>query len=375
MKTELKMKISPKTILISELINGFEDNEEEGVVGFGGKLNIRPQYQREFVYSPKQQEEVINSIFKGFPLNVMYWVKNDDETYELLDGQQRTLSICSYADGEFFVNLNGTPKAFPNLSENQAEQFLNYPLQVYICENGTEDEKLDWFEIINIAGEKLTKQELRNATFPGPWLSAVKRKFSKTNCVAYRLGQNYVPGNPIRQEILEKVLYWITNGGGDDELKKYMATHQHDSNADAEWQYFQMVISWIQMLFPKYRKEMKGLDWGLFYNRYNNNTYSATALEDNIKRLMMDDDVTSKKGIYEYVLSGDERKLNIRSFTDNMKREAYERQNGICPKCGNHFEITEMQGDHITPWSQGGKTVAENCQMLCADCNRRKSDN
>jgi hypothetical protein len=375
MKTELKMKISPKTILISELINGFEDNEEEGVVGFGGKLNIRPQYQREFVYSPKQQEEVINSIFKGFPLNVMYWVKNDDGTYELLDGQQRTLSICSYAEGEFFVNFNGTPKAFPNLSENQAEQFLNYPLQVYICENGTDDEKLDWFEIINIAGEKLTKQELRNAAFPGPWLSAAKRKFSKSNCVAYKLGQDYVPGNPIRQEILEKVLYWITNGGGDEELKKYMAAHQHDSNADAEWQYFQMVVSWIRMLFPKYRREMKGLDWGLFYNRFKNNTYSATALEDNIKRLMMDDDVTSKKGIYEYVLSGDERKLNIRSFTDNMKREAYERQNGICPKCGNHFEITEMQGDHITPWSQGGKTVAENCQMLCADCNRRKSDN
>lgn len=375
MESELKMKISPKTILIRELIDGFEDNEEEGVVGFSGKLNIRPQYQREFVYSPKQQEEVINSIFKGFPLNVMYWVKNEDGTYELLDGQQRTLSICSYAEGEFFVNLNGTPKAFPNLSKNQTEQFLNYPLQVYICENGTDDEKLDWFEIINIAGEKLTKQELRNAAFPGAWLSAAKRKFSKSNCVAYKLGQDFVPGNPIRQEILEKVLYWITNGGGDDELKKYMAAHQHDTNADAEWQYFQMVISWIRMLFPKYRREMKGLDWGLFYNRFKNNTYSATALEDDIKRLMMDDDVTSKKGIYEYVLSGDERKLNIRSFTDNMKREAYERQNGLCPKCGNHFEISEMQGDHITPWSQGGKTVAENCQMLCADCNRRKSDN
>ncbi len=365
MQSELKMKISPKTILIRELIDGFEDNEEEGVVGFSGKLNIRPQYQREFVYSPKQQEEVINSIFKGFPLNVMYWVKNEDGTYELLDGQQRTLSICSYAEGEFFVNLNGTPKAFPNLSKNQTEQFLNYPLQVYICENGTDDEKLDWFEIINIAGEKLTKQELRNAAFPGAWLSAAKRKFSKSNCVAYKLGQDFVPGNPIRQEILEKVLYWITNGGGDDELKKYMAAHQHDTNADAEWQYFQMVISWIRMLFPKYRREMKGLDWGLFYNRFKNNTYSATALEDNIKRLMMDDDVTSKKGIYEYVLSGDERKLNIRAFTDNMKREAYERQNGICPKCGKHFEISEMQGDHITPWSQGGKTVAENCQMLC----------
>lgn len=375
MQTELKMKIFPKTILIRELIDGFEDNEEEGVVGFGGKLNIRPQYQREFVYSPKQQEEVINSIFKGFPLNVMYWVKNDDDTYELLDGQQRTLSICSYAMGDFIVKIKGNSRGIANLSENQLEQFLNYPLQVYICENGTDDEKLDWFEIINIAGEKLTKQELRNAAYPGPWLSEAKRKFSKSNCVAYKLGQNYVPGSPIRQEILEKVLSWITDGGGEDEIKKYMAAHQHDTNADAEWQYFQMVIAWIKTIFPKYRKEMKGLDWGLFYNRFKNYTYSASVLEDEIKRLMMDDDVTSKKGIYEYLLSGDERKLNIRSFTDNMKREAYERQNGICPKCGNHFEITEMQGDHIKPWSQGGKTIAENCQMLCADCNRRKSDN
>lgn len=376
MENELKMKITPGTIKIRELIDGFEDNEEEGVVGYGGMLNIRPQYQREFVYSPKQQEEVINSIFKGFPLNVMYWVKNSDGLYELLDGQQRTLSICSYAEGEFYVSLNGTPRAYHNLTDSQRETFLNYPLQVYVCENGTDDEKLDWFEIINIAGEKLTKQELRNAAFPGAWLSSAKRRFSKTGCVAYKLGQDYMQGNPIRQEYLEKVLYWLTSCGSDKDIKEYMAAHQKDANADAEWQYFQTVIAWVKMLFPKKRKEMKGLEWGDLYNRFNGTKqYLASDLESRIKTLMMDDDVTNKRGIYEYVLSGNERKLNIRAFSDNMKRAAYERQNGICCKCANRFELEQMEADHITPWSQGGKTNADNCQMLCRECNRRKSDN
>lgn len=363
------MDIKLHKITVRELINGFEDNEEEGVVGYDGMLNIRPKYQREFVYSPKQQEEVINSIFKGFPLNVMYWVKNDDESFELLDGQQRTLSICSFAEGEMFITLNGRTKDYGSLTDDQKSLFLDYPLQIYICENGTDSEKLDWFEIINIAGEKLTKQELRNAVYSGSWVTAAKKKFSKTNCVAYKLGQDYMSGNPIRQDYLEKVLGWISKG----DIEKYMATHQNDINADSEWQYFQMVIAWVRMLFPKYRREMKGLDWGDLYNRFKDNTYSATELESKIKKLMMDDDVTSKKGIYEYVLSGDERKLNIRAFSDNMKREAYERQEGICTHCNKHFEIDQMEADHITPWSKGGKTNGENCQMLCRDCNRRKS--
>ena len=88
---------------------------------------------------------------------------------------------------------------------------------------------------------------------------------------------------------------------------------------------------------------------------------------------MMDEDVTKKSGIYTYLITGDEKYLNIRSFTDNQKREAYERQQGICPICKNHFEITEMEGDHITPWHEGGKTDSDNLQMLCRDCNRRKS--
>ncbi len=364
------MKITLHTIPIREIVEGFENNDEQGVVGYGGRLNIRPAYQREFVYNDKQQREVINSIFKGFPLNVMYWVKSGVDTYELLDGQQRTLSICSFWSGDFFVDLDGTTKGFDNLTASQMKQLLDYPLQVYICEDGTDQEQLDWFRIINIAGERLTQQELRNAVYTGPWITSAKKRFSKTGCVAYKLAEKYMNGSPIRQDYLERVLSWISN----NDIETYMAKHQHDANDDREWQYFQLVINWVNVNFTVYRKEMKGIDWGVLYNRFKDNYYNATQLEERIKQLMMDDDVTNKKGIYDYVLSGDERKLNIRAFTPRMKREAYERQQGICPHCKQHFQLEEMEGDHIIPWSQGGRTTADNCQMLCRQCNRTKSD-
>ncbi len=364
------MEIKLHTILVKDLIEGFEDNQEEGVVGYGGKLNIRPAFQREFVYNEKQQKEVINSIFKGFPLNVMYWVAKEDGQYELLDGQQRTLSICNYAEGAFFTVVDGALKAFGNLNDEQKRTFLEYKLQVYICEDGSDQERLDWFRIINIAGERLTNQELRNAIYTGPWLTSAKQRFSKSGCVAYKLGEKYMSGSPIRQEYLEKVLKWISG----DKVDEYMAIRQREMNADKEWQYFQRVIAWVQSLFPNYRKEMKGVEWGELYNRYKDIDVDASLLEERIVELMIDDDVTNNKGIYEYVLSGNERALNLRAFTDKMKRAAYERQKGICTKCEGHFEIQEMEGDHITPWSKGGQTTAENCQMLCRDCNRRKSD-
>jgi hypothetical protein len=97
-------------------------------------------------------------------------------------------------------------------------------------------------------------------------------------------------------------------------------------------------------------------------------------LETRIVYLMEDEDATKKSGIYEYLFDGDERHLSIRAFSTQMARGAYERQKGVCPICKNHFGIDAMQADHITPWSKGGKTTSENCQMLCADCNRRKGD-
>ena len=359
------MKIEPRNIKVKDVFAGYKDSDEEGVTGYGGKLDIRPKYQREFVYDDKKRAAVINTIKNGFPLNVMYWAKTGEDTYEVLDGQQRTISFCQYLNGDF--SFEG--KYAHNLTNDEREKIENYELLVYICE-GTDSEKLDWFKIVNIAGEKLTDQELRNAVYAGPWLTDAKRHFSKTGCPAYGLADKYMAGSPIRQDYLEAVLRWISDG----EIEEYMASHQHDENASELWQYFQTVISWVETIFPVYRKEMKGLDWGRLYNEYHEMSYNAQDLEEDIQQLMQDEDVTNKRGIYEYLLTWDTKFLNIRAFPESMKREAYERQKGICAKCGEHFEINEMEADHITPWKEGGKTVEENCQMLCRECNRRKSD-
>lgn len=363
------MKIDQISVTVRELVDGYENNDEEGVVGYGGRLNIRPKYQREFVYNGKQQAAVIDTVFCDYPLNVMYWVENTDGTFELLDGQQRTLSLCAYYNGEFFITLNGTLKAFYNLTADEREKFLNYRLTVYVCTNGTDSERIDWFKTINIAGAVLTNQEILNAEYCGEWLTAAKRKFSKTACVAQKLGKDYMKGSPIRQDYLETVLRWISNGN----IREYMAKHQHDTNADTEWQYFQMVISWTKALFPTVRKEMRDVDCGTLYNEYKDKPFSATQLEKRVGELMEDEDVTRKSGIYPYLITGLERHLSIRAFTDNMRREAYQRQKGVCPHCNNRFEFSEMEADHITPWCKGGPTTVANCQMLCRDCNRRKS--
>lgn len=357
------MKIELKQIPVREVVKGYVDNEEEGVMGYDGKLNIRPKYQREFIYGEKQRNAVIETIRKGFPLNVMYWVVNEDGTYEVLDGQQRTISICQYYNGDFSLDY----QYFHNLTEEEKEQILNYELMIYFCE-GSDKEKLDWFKTINIAGMKLTDQELRNAIYTGQWLTDAKRHFSKTNCAAYNLAKDYLTGSPIRQDYLETAIEWINKGNIED----YMSKHQQDQNANELWLYFQSVISWVQLTFPKYRSEMKGIDWGKLYNEYKDEKFDTGKLEAEITEHMKDDDVTKKSGIYEYVLTRDEKYLSIRGFNDNMKREAYERQNGKCKRCGEHFDISEMEADHITPWVEGGRTTAENCQMLCRDDNRRK---
>jgi len=233
-----------------------------------------------------------------------------------------------------------------------------------------DSEKLEWFKTINIAGEELTNQELLNAVYHGSWVSDAKRYFSKTNCPAYGLGKDYLKGAVNRQDYLETSIKWISEKG---DIEKYMSERQTEPNANELWLYFNCVINWISTIFPKYRREMKGIEWGFLYNEFKEQNYDSKKLEEEISKLMEDDDVGSKKGIYTYILTRKEKYLNIRAFSKNQKREAYERQKGICPICKGHFEIEEMEGDHITPWHENGKTVAENCQMLCKEDNRRKS--
>lgn len=359
------MKIELKEITVRELTNGYEDNAETGgVLGYGGKLDIRPPYQREFIYKDKQRDAVIQTITKDFPLNVMYWAVRGDGNFEVIDGQQRTISISQYVDGDFAFNN----RYFHNLKDDEQEQILDYKLMVYLC-SGTDSEKLEWFKTINIAGEKLTDQELRNAVYSGSWVTDAKRHFSKHGCPAYSLGGDYLSGSAIRQDYLETAIRWISEDG----IEGYMAANQHKPNASPLWLYFQAVIAWIQSTFPTYRNEMKGVAWGSLYNAFKDQEFDSKKLEAQVSKLMEDEDVTNKKGIYSYVVDGKEKHLNIRGFTKNQKREAYERQEGICPVCSEHFEIEEMEGDHITPWHEGGKTEAKNCQMLCKEDNRRKS--
>jgi hypothetical protein len=358
------MTIELKEVKIKEVSNGYLNDEEEGVVGYGGILNIRPKYQREFVYKNEQRSSVIETVQKSFPLNVMYWVKNEDETYEVLDGQQRTISICEYVAGKFSINS----MYFHNLTNVEKEQILDYKLMVYFCE-GDDKEKLDWFKTINIAGEKLTNQELRNAIYTGIWLTDAKKYFSKTGCPAYNLGNDYISGSPIRQEYLETIISWISY----DKIEDYMSEHQHDPNANELKLYFNSVLSWLQITFPKYRREMKGVNYGKLYNEFKDTSFNSEELEKEITNLMQDEDVTKKSGIYEFVLTRKQKYLSIRAFTDKQKRETYERQKGICPTCYVKFEITEMEADHITPWHLGGHSTSINCQMLCKHDNRIKS--
>ena len=388
------MKIDLKLIKVRDIIENFTDNAEEGVVGYGGRLNIRPAYQREFVYKPEQRNEVIKTIMRGyphthFPLNVMYWAQNAEDQYELIDGQQRTISICQYANMVFSILMEEMPKNYDNLSDLKKEYFLDYELQVYIC-SGTPEEKLEWFSIINIAGEPLTDQELLNANYTGKWLSSAKRYFMKSNCAAYGLANKYtdIEANQSRGKGLETAISWISK----DNIKQYMADHQNDENAEELWVHFRNIIERVQSVFPKYYSKMKGLNWGQLYDKYHTNDYDPTEVGKLTQKLFDDLFITNPRGIFEYVLGGekDKKLIAIRIFEDNVKRAVYAKQKTVaetkevsnCPLCavGNNanknkiWTIDEMDADHVTAWSKGGGTDIKNCEMLCITHNRAKGN-
>jgi len=363
------VKVQLNEITVRDLVEGYRDeSESEGsVVGYGGRLDIRPPFQREFIYQGKQREAVVVSILRGFPLNVMYWADRGDGSFEIIDGQQRTISIAQYVKSDFSVQ----GLYFHNQPLDIQRRVLDYDLMVYVC-TGSHSDKLDWFRTVNIAGEKLYEQELRNAVFSGSWVTDAKRYFSKTGGPSSGLGGDYLAGAPNRQDHLETVIKWIS----DNKIEDYMGRHQHDKSAAPLWAYFRDVVDWIESTFTRKRtKFMKGVDWGGLYNLYKDKDQDPAQIEAETARLILDDDVTNQKGIYPYILTGDEKHLNIRAFTDGMKQRVYEVQAGICAICKIEFDISDMEADHITPWSEGGKTEENNCQMLCRKCNRQKSSN
>ncbi len=370
------MTIKQIEVTVGEITKGYINNDEQGVRGYGGLLDIRPPYQREFIYDEKEQQAVITTVLRGYPLNVMYWVRRSDDAecpYEVMDGQQRTLSLCEYVDGKFAYDF----KNFFNQPEDIRKKILDYKLTVYVCE-GEASEKLEWFKTINIAGKPLNEQEINNAIYAGPFVSDAKRHFSKNNCGAYRLGRDLVNGVAIRQDYLHTALEWMaeheTRSGKRQSAVGYMAMHQHDPNANNLWTYFQNVLNWAITNFDmkKFRKIMKGLNWAYFYDNYHEQTLDAESLGKQISELLRDSEIQKQQGIIPYVLTGDEHYLCLRAFPEDIKLAAWERQQHLCALCGKEFDYEFMEGDHITPWKEHGKTVIENCQMLCRECNRRK---
>ena len=370
------MTIEKTEVTVGEITRGYINNDEQGVRGYDGQLDIRPPYQREFIYNEKEQQAVINTVLHGYPLNVMYWVKRSEDAecpYEVMDGQQRTLSLCEYVAGKFSFDF----KNFFNQPEDIQKKILNYPLTIYVCE-GEPSEKLEWFKTINIAGKPLNEQEINNAIFAGPFVTDAKRHFSKSNCGAYRLGKDLVNGTPIRQDFLKKALEWMadheTRNGKRQSVVGYMSEHQHDPNANNLWTYFQNVLNWAITNFDmkKFKRIMKGLDWAMLYDEYGSETFDTAALGKQISTLMRDSEIQKQAGIIPYVLTGDEHYLDLRAFPEDIKLAVWEQQHHICPHCGKEYDFEFMEGDHITPWCEGGRTVIENCQMLCRECNRRK---
>lgn len=370
------LKIEEKKVTVGEITKGYINNEEQGVRGYDGLLDIRPPYQREFIYNEDEQRAVINTVLHNYPLNIMYWVKRGDDAecpYEVMDGQQRTLSLCEYVAGKFSYEF----KNFFNQPVDIQKEILDYKLTIYVCE-GEESEKLEWFKTINIAGKPLNEQEIRNAVYAGPFVSDAKKHFSKSNCGAYRLGKDLVNGSPIRQDFFKKALEWMaeheTRNGKPQSAVGYMSQHQHDLNAMPIWTYYQTVLRWAMDTFnmKKFKKIMKGLNWAKFYDEYHEKVLDIKAMETQISELMGDDEIQKPQGIIPYVLTGDEHYLDLRTFSDKIKLAVWEKQNHKCKICGKEFDIQFMEGDHITPWREGGRTTIDNCQMLCKECNRRK---
>ena len=390
----MQTKLLPD-LTVKEICEGFVYNQLEGkgLNGWGGKLTIQPEYQRNYLYlenDGKKEMVVIDSILKDYPIGLIYFNEPTEGKYEILDGQQRITSVGRFVTGKFAIKDKfGMEQYFTGLAKEEQEKILNYKLLVYIC-NGTEKEIKEWFETINIAGVPLNKQELLNATYSGPFVTKAKETFSNSRRPELQKWSSYIKGNANRQDILHEALVWVSKG--EDNVGGYMSQHRNENSIDELKTYFDTVIEWAKTLFGEPKSEMRGLEWGAFYEKYHSNSYNPSQLQQRVNELYADEYVTNKRGVFEFVLGGETEKslLNIRIFEDSVKKTVYARQTneakeqGVsnCPECAKGHEnertkiykFNEMDADHVTAWSKGGATSIENCQMLCKTHNRAKGN-
>jgi hypothetical protein len=386
MKTTLKTDLTVK-----DINEGFVYNEYEGkgLFGWNGKLTIQPEYQRNYIYADgKRDVAVVDSLLKGYPLGLLYFVKVAENKYEILDGQQRVTSFGRFITNKFAIkDKNGMEQYFDGLAKDLQDRILNSQLTIYICE-GEESEIKEWFKTINIVGVPLNNQELLNSIYSGPFVTLAREEFSNTQNANIQKWSAYIKGDVNRQDYLSTALNWVSKGSIDN----YMSQHRFDTNINELKSYFNSVITWASTVFKDVKSDMRGLEWGRLYETYHNNSYDPNKVSETLCKLYADPQVQDTKGICEYILGGckDTKLLNIRVFDENTKRVVYEKQTqdakskGIsnCPLCAlGHdntkdkiWELKEMDADHVTAWSKGGATDIDNCQMLCQTHNRAKGN-
>ena len=388
MKTALKTNVTVK-----EICDGFVYNEYEGkgLFGLSGKLTIQPEYQRNYIYASdggKKEIAVIESVLKGYPIGLIYFNKVAEDKFEVLDGQQRITSLGRFVTDKFAIkDENGLEQYFTGMAKDKQNKILDTELLIYECE-GTESEIKEWFKTINIAGVPLNKQELLNAVYSGPFVTLAKQEFSNSQNANIQKWSAYIAGSANRQDFLATALDWVSRGNVGD----YMSRHRYDNNIDELKKYFNTVIDWVSSVFIDVESEMRGLEWGRIYEQYHQNAYDPAKVSAQVHELYADPYVKKRRGVFEFILGGckDTTLLEIRVFDEATKKAVYATQTALaekkkisnCPLCAIGHDVNmskiwsfgEMDADHVSAWSKGGKSDIKNCQMLCKTHNRAKGN-
>ncbi len=387
MKTTLRTDIT-----VADICNGFVYNQSEGkgLFGLSGTLTIQPEYQRNYVYADKggkRETAVIDSLLKGYPLGLIYFNQVADNKFEVLDGQQRITSIGRFVTNKFAIMDGGNPKNFDSLPADQQAKIKDSKLLIYECE-GTETEIKQWFETINIAGVPLTRQELLNAIYSGPFVTLAKAEFSNSQNSNIQKWSAYISGSVNRQEYLERALEWISKG----DIGGYMSSHRTNSDIKELKAYFNSVIDWVSGVFINVEKERQGLEWGRLYELYHSQSYDPAKVSIEVNRLYSDPYVKNRRGVFEYILGGlqDSKLLDVRVFDDATRKSVYTQQTNAAEATGTSncslcavghsankskiWKFAEMDADHVSAWSKGGGSSTKNCQMLCITHNRAKGN-